>query len=97
MQTEILIKESNGIRTGHYEPGNGTSYRAIAVHWQNEEYQQMLGRVSDGWLVVSCNTGKAYLFQANGFLVDDYIWGHLGGLPSDYPHFGDLVRKLIER
>jgi len=82
---------------GHYEPGNGTSYRAIAVRWRDAEYQQHLGTISDGWLVVSCNTGRAYLFQAHEPLADNYIREHLGGLPGDYPHFGNLIRRLINR
>lgn len=87
----------SGARKGHYEPGNGTSYRVIAVRWQDAEYQQALGEVSDGWLVVSCNSGRAYLFQAEGCLYDGYIQEHLGGLPGDYPYFGDLVRAVLER
>ncbi len=95
---DINIKRhDNGVHTGHYEPGNATSYRAIAVPWHNAEYQQFLGSVSDGWLVVSCNTGRAYLFQEKGILLDEYIQEHLGGYRSDYPHFGDLIRTLIGR
>lgn len=94
----IFIREARGgVRLGHYEPGNGTSYRAIAVPWADEEYQQALGTVSDGWLVVSCNSARAYLFQRGGFLLDEYIADHLGGGSGDYPHFGDLVRALLER
>ena len=94
---KITLGIQSEIRRGHYEPGNGTSYRAIAVRWKSDEYQQILGAVSDGWLVVSCNTGKAYLFQSHGTLLDEYIQKHLGGYNADYPYFGDLIRELINR
>lgn len=97
MANAIIKEMPDGIRTGHYEPGNGTSYRAIAVRWRNAEYQQALGLVEDGWLVVSCNTGQAHLFQREGALLDEYIQKHLGSGLGDYPHFGDLVRALIGR
>lgn len=99
MTKEIVITEipTQPVRIGHYEPGNGTAYGAIAVRWQNAAYQQTLGRVEDGWLVVSCNTGRAYLFQREGVLLDEYIQKHLGGYPGDYPYFGDLIRTLVGR
>jgi len=56
-----------------------------------------MGTVSDGWLVVSGNSGQAYLFQKDGYLVDDYIQEQLGGRNDDYPYFGDLIRSLIMR
>ena len=84
---------------GEYEPGNGTRYTAIAIPWRATPDQVMgqLGFVSDGWLVVSGNSGRAYLFQRHGYLVDDHIQEHLGGYPGDYPYFGDLVRRLVNR
>ena len=94
---EPAIKDYGSIRLGHYEPGNGTAYQAIAVRWQFGEYQGALGMVGDGWLVVYCNTGRAYLFQRGGYLADDYIQEHLGGLHGDYPYVGDFIRKLIDR
>ena len=97
MRAIRVSEHDNGLRLGHYEPGNGTSYRAIAVPWNIDEYQQALGTVSDGWLVVSCNTARAYLFQRGGFLLDEYIAKHLGGGEGDYPHLGDVVRTLLAR
>ena len=84
---------------GEYEPGNGTRYTAIAVPWRATPDQVMgsLGFVSDGWLVVSGNSGRAYLFQRGGYLVDNTIQEHLGGFDGDYPYFGDLVRRLLNR
>lgn len=85
-------------RQGMYEPGNGTSYTAIAVRLKGEVSLGILGMVEDGWLVVSGNTGKAYLFQAGRQpLMDIYIKQHLGGIDGDYPYMGDLIRKLIDR
>lgn len=93
------ITLSGDTRIGEYEPGNGTRYTAVAVRWRATPYQVMgaMGFVSDGWLVVSGNSAKAYLFQQGGYLVDYTIQEHLGGYDGDYPYFGDLVRELIGR
>ena len=85
------------VRIGEYEPGNGTRYTAVAVRWRFDVVMGAMGYVDDGWLVVSGNSGKAYLFQHTGTLLDEYIQEHLGGFNGDYPYFGDLVRKLIGR
>ncbi len=94
---EIKVLE-NGVRLGHYEPGNGTSYRVIAVPGDFGE-QQSLGYVEgQGWVVISCmGNRRAYLFQEGDYLSDDYISEKLGGYDGDYPFFGDLVRAIIER
>lgn len=86
------------ILIGEYEPGNGTSYQAIALRWESAANFKTLGRIAPGgWLVVSCNTRLSHLFQAKGMLTDRYIREKLGGLKEDYPYFGDLVRRLIRR
>jgi len=85
------------MRIGEYEPGNGKLYKAIVVKFPFNLSFNMMGRVSNGWLVVNCNTAKSHLFQAEGLLMDKYIREKLGGSPSDYPYFGDLVRKLVYR
>lgn len=94
MTTEPKITVERNYIIGEYEPGNGTRYTAIAVPWTADPYLTMgsLGSVTDGWLVVSGNSGRAYLFQKYGTLTDEYIWEHLGG---DFPYFGDLIRQLI--
>ena len=86
-----------GVYIGDYVPGNGTRYTAVAVRWQFFVSLGVMGCVPDGWLVVSGNSGKAYLFQAKGPLMDEYIQEHLGGFAGDYPYFGDLIRKLVDR
>ena len=95
----ITVNELFVAYIGEYEPGNGTRYTAVAVPWRATPSKTMgkLGFVSDGWLVVSGNSARAYLFQRAGPLTDDYIRKHLGGYPGDYPYFGDLVRRLINR
>ena len=97
MQPKITV-EGNCI-VGEYEPGNGTRYTAIAVPWTNGRDRSMgiMGCVSNGWLVVSGNSGQAYLFQKDGPLIDNYLIKKLGGYPGDYPYFGDLIRTLIMR
>lgn len=87
----------HGIRLGEYEPGNGTNYKVVAIPWNHDISLSSLGRVSQGWLVINCNTQRASLFQKEGILVDVYIQEKLGGFPGDYPHFGDLVRHILER
>lgn len=80
-------------------PGNGTRYTAVAIPWQGREDLLMgaLGVVSHGWLVISGNSGQAYLFQNHGSLTDRYIQEKLGSFRGDYPHFGDLIRQIIDR
>ena len=95
MQPKITV-EGNRI-IGEYEPGNGTSYTAVAVRWRVDVVMGAMGYINDGWLVVSGNSGKAYLFQYKGTLLDEYIQEHLGGFAGDYPYFGDLIRKLVDR
>ncbi len=91
---------SEHVRLGHYEPGNGTSYRVIAIRGNFGE-QQSLGYVEgEGWVVVSCmGHRQAYLFRGmeGDYLSDDYIQEKLGGSAGDYPYFGDLVRAIIGR
>ena len=43
------------MRIGEYEPGNGTSYKAIVVKFPFNSSFNVMGRVSDGWLVVNCS------------------------------------------
>lgn len=95
LTTPRITREGNTI-IGEYEPGNGTRYTAIAVPWTADSYltMGMLGNVTDGWLVISGNSGRAYLFQKEGTLVDEYIADHLGG---DYPYFGHLIRQMLGR
>ena len=94
----MKIEESiNSTRIGTYEPGNGTRYQVIAVPWRYEGCLGALGYVANGWLVVNCLNGLAYLFQKSAYLIDDYIQEKLGGFEGDYPYLGDLVREVLER
>ena len=99
MYTTPNITQTHGCIIGEYEPGNGTRYTAVAIPWKAPADRVMgaLGFVSDGWLVVSGNSGRAYLFQREGYLLDYHIQEHLGGYPGDYPYFGDLIRSMIKR
>lgn len=95
---KVTYNRVGQLRQGVYEPGNGTRYTAIAVPIGGEVCMGVLGSVTDGWLVVSGNSGKAYLFQGGQQpLYDDYVRKHLGGLEGDYPFMGDLMRELIAR
>lgn len=97
--TEIKVKTlPNGVRIGEYEPGNGTSYMAVAVPWEYSGSMNALGGVEGcGWLVVNCLNRLAYLFRNGGQLADDYIQEKLGGTKRDYPYLGDLIRRLLGR
>ena len=99
MHTTPKITQRQSCIIGEYEPGNGTRYTAVAIPWKarNDQVMGVMGFVSDGWLVVSGNSGRAYLFQKDGYLVDDAVQEHLGGYPGDYPYFGDLIRSMIQR
>lgn len=101
MTTDIVVKQrtrDHKVLTGTYEPGNGTRYLAMAIQIWGRYSLGALGAITDGWLVINGNNGRAYLFQGNDQpLMDSYIKKHLGGHDSDYPHLGDLVRKLIGR
>jgi len=94
---KIKIREYKEIRIGEMN-AVGTNYKAIAVRWLSDANFNHLGTINPGgWLVVNCNNGLAYLFKEKGLLADGYIQEKIGGLPEDYPYFGDLVRKLISR
>ena len=97
--TPKITQVHNSCIIGEYEPGNGTRYTAVAIPWKAPADRVMgaLGFVSDGWLVVSGNSGRAYLFQRGCYLLDDDIQEILGGHPGDYPYFGDLIRSMIMR
>ena len=99
MMTTPKITQTQSCIIGEYEPGNGTRYTAVAIPWKarNDQVMGVMGFVSDGWLVVSGNSGRAYLFQKDGYLVDYHIQEHLGGYAGDYPYFGDLIRSMITR
>lgn len=97
MKEPLIIESIGGLRVGEFEPGNATRYTAVAVRWQVHKTMGAMGYIEDGWLVVSGNSGRAYLFQKRGILLDEYIQEHLGGFNGDYPYFGDLIRKLIGR
>ena len=96
---EPRITQQSNYFIGEYEPGNGTRYTAVAVPWNGGDMLLMgaLGVVSNGWLVISGNSGQAYLFQNYGSLTNEYIQEKLGGYGGDYPYFGDLIRQLVER
>ena len=96
---DIKVTEQGTTRIGEYEPGNGTRYTAVAIPWTSDGYLMLgaLGAVEDGWLVISGNAARAFLFQKTGTLVDRYIQEKLGGLPDDYPYMGDLIRALVGR
>jgi len=94
----IVFPGPDNILIGEYEPGNGTSYKAIAIRWESEANFNELGEIrAPGWLVINCNTRLSHLFQGKGTLVDSYIREKLGGRREDYPYFGDLVRRLMGR
>ncbi len=97
MNKEIVITQlPNGVKVGEYEPGNSTNYKAIAVPWSLHKSMNWLGTIREGWLIVSCMASqRAYLFPYPAYLPDFLIQEHLGGSDGDYPHFGDLVRKLV--
>ena len=58
-EAEKSIRWIDGKLIGHWEPGNGTSYKVIAVLWHHDGYMHVLGCVSDGWL--------------DGWLTADYV------------------------
>ena len=93
-----ITQLNKNILTGEYNPGNGTNYKVIAIRWPSGANFNRLGSINPGgWLVVNCKNGLAHLFQEKGLLADSYIQEKIGGLPEDYPYFGDLVRELISR
>ena len=95
------VTRNGAMVIGEYEPGNGARYTAVAVPWQGPGFALGgLGNVSDGWLVIAGNSGRAHLFQKTGFLTDDYIREKLEGRSlglCDFPEFGDLIRFMIAR
>lgn len=95
-----VIKVIGNQSIGVYEPGNGVRYVAVAIPWIGPQISMGgLGEVADGWMIAAGN-GRASLFQAKGFLTDDYVREKLGGgyiQQEDIPHFAHLVRTLLGR
>jgi hypothetical protein len=94
---DITITVQGDLRIGEYEPGNGTRYTAVAVPFSHEKPMNGMGVVSDGWLVAYGLTGRAHLFQSDGYLADSYLMEKLYVRPGDLPWAGDLIRELIGR
>jgi hypothetical protein len=85
---------------GEYEPGNGTRYTALAIPWTDQDRSMLgsIGVVSDGWLVVYCNNGRAYLLQGGkSFLTDGYIAEKFVIGREDIPYAAELIRTLTGR
>jgi len=94
---DIQVTIQGSTRIGEYSPGNGTRYTAIAVPFSHERPMNGMGVVSDGWLVAYGLTGRASLFQPDGYLADSYLAEKLGVRPGDLPWAADLIRELIGR
>ena len=94
---DITITVQGDLRIGEYEPGNGTRYTAIAVPFSHEKPMNGMGIVSDGWLVAYGISGRASLFQADGYLSDSYLSEKLDIRAGDLPWAADLIRELIGR
>lgn len=98
MEELSITNLQDNVYLGEWNPGNGTNYKVIAIRWMSDKNFNCLGAIDPmGWLVVNCNNSFSHLFQGSGYLLDSYIREKLGGNSEDYPYFGDLVRKLINR
>ena len=95
--TDIQITVQGSTRIGEYEPGNGTRYTAIAVPYSHDGVMGVMGAVADGWLVAYGISGRAHLFQSDGYLADLYLMEKLDVRPGDLPWAADLIRELIGR
>jgi hypothetical protein len=95
---DIKITVQGSTRIGEYSPGNGTRYTALAVPISHDGAPiGVMGAVLEGWLVAYGLTGRAHLFQSDGYLADSYLVEKLGIKPGDLPWAGDLIRELIGR
>ena len=96
--SDITITVQGDLRIGEYCPGNGTRYTALAVPISHDGAPiGVMGAVLEGWLVAYGLTGRASLFQADGYLADLYLMEKLGVRPGDLPWAADLIRELIGR
>ena len=94
---DIQITVKGDLRIGEYEPGNGTRYTAVAVAYSHDQPMGIMGMVADGWLVAYGISGRASLFQPDGYLADAYLAEKLGIRSCDLPWAADLIRELIGR
>ena len=99
---DIQITVKGDLRIGEYCPGNGTRYTAIAVPFSQENVPDtipmgVMGMVADGWLVAYGISGRASLFQPDGYLADAYLSEKLDIRAGDQPFAGNLIRELIGR
>jgi hypothetical protein len=56
----------------------------------------VMGMVSDGWLVAYGISGRAHLFQADGYLADAYLSEKLDIRAGDQPFAGNLIVSQIK-
>ena len=104
--------DASQIRSGWFEPGNGTRYTAAAVFVPGGlERMGVMGTATGGgdgcWLVASGNTGRAHLFQPNAtgsewsvtkFVHPDYVAEKFDmRSKEDATHAAALIARLIGR
>ena len=93
-----ITVQGNNVRIGEYSPGNGTRYTALAVPISHDGAPiGVMGAVLEGWLIAYGLTGRAHLFQSDGYLADSYLMEKLDVRSGDLPWATDLIRELIGR
>lgn len=97
LRTPKVERRHDGYIYGKYEPGNGTSYQAIAVRIKGTVSCGWLGTVTDGWLVVSGMAScRGYLVPRGGFLHPSWVAEHFDLHGEDAYMFTELLRVMLE-
>lgn len=94
----VTARVASALREVVYEPGNGTSYRAVGVRVRGALAVGELGSVEDGWLVALSPSRRAHLFQPTGFLAQEYVAEKFGlHAPPDVAAAAIAIAALLSR
>ncbi len=88
-----VVHREDGIIFGKYEPGNGTSYKALATPVKGMVDCGWLGSIRVGWIVVS---GMA---NCRGYLIPSNIHLDVGWVAEKFDLVGvdvEMFTKLLE-
>ena len=92
-----LVEHRDGYIYGKYEPGNGTSYKALAFPIKDYVDCGWMGSINGGWLIVSGLANcRGYLLPKNPYLSVGWIADHFDLVGEDARYFTRLLQKMLE-
>jgi len=97
MPEPIVERREDGIIFGKYEPGNGTSYKALATPVKGLVDCGWLGSIGGGWIVVSGMANcRGYLVPCNIYLDVSWVGEHFDLVGEDALCFTKLLEAMLK-